>query len=88
MSDSSSTTAVMTKAQASTRFKRLKLMSECVQNEDSFYALYLGIARSILAAHQIPSSTGTTPAELPDPLEVKDTMKDMLPPSLTVFADD
>eukprot|EP00171_Calliarthron_tuberculosum_P009169 IDg9169t1 len=63
-------------------------MSECVQNEDSFYAQYLGISRSLLAAYPIPSSTGTTPADLPDSLEVKETMKDMLPPSPNVFTED
>lgn len=62
-------------------------MNEFVQDKDRFYALYLGIFRSLLAAYPIPTSSEDTPADIPDVSEVRETMTDMMLPSSAVFAD-
>ncbi len=36
-------------------------MTECIQQEEDFYALYLGAARNALAAHPIPDLEGLLP---------------------------
>ncbi len=88
MSEGTPALAGMTKAQTSARFNKLNFMTECIQQEDDFYALYLGAARNVLAAHPIPASTGTTPAVLSDASEVCGTIAEMLPAPSAVFTED
>ncbi len=88
MSQGTSGSDGMTKIQASARFNKLKSMTECIQNEDDFYAIYLGVARNLLGSYSVPTSTGTTPAVLPDAFEFSATMAEMLPAPSGVFKAD
>ncbi len=78
----------MTVRQASARFNKLKSITECIQQKDDFYVLYLGASRNVFVSHLIPASTGTTPAVLPDASEVCGTMVEMLPAPSAVFTED
>lgn len=78
----------MTKAQGFQRYARLAKMADCIANEKDVYSQYLGVACNVLSIFSVAQSTGTTPAVMPDPLEVCETMSDMLPAPSAVFTED
>lgn len=70
--------SVPTKAQAFTRYSRIKARTQSIPREDDFFSSYLYVARNVLAMYAVPSSPGTTPYPLPPLHQVRESMADMI----------
>ena len=62
MAENGDAPAAMTNEQAAALYNSLKDVTECIQREDEFYTLSLGVARNLLAAQSIAMSTRITPS--------------------------
>eukprot|EP00171_Calliarthron_tuberculosum_P000187 IDg187t1 len=87
-SDAPAGPVLLTKAQASARHAKLLKSAGMFQEEDDFFARYLGIVRDILHAYPVANSSAATPAVFSDSMEVYEIESYMLPSASVVYTDD
>jgi len=88
MPSSTGSSAPLTKATAWKAFSKLRRRATATPKRNEHYKRFQVVSATILNLHPVPESNEDCPAELEDPQDVEETLRESLDPPATIFGDE